>query len=86
MRARRRTANAELSSARETRQQTEIYLRVARGAAAAGTGTALAVHTAQLGLDRAEIAVQQALLALALLRAEEQLVYGVAIHEAGGRR
>jgi outer membrane protein TolC len=80
--ARGRTAAAELTSARETLEQTEIYLRVARAALAAGTGTTLDVHNAELGLDRARIAVQQALLGQALVRAETLAVHGV-VEERG---
>jgi outer membrane protein TolC len=75
--ARERTARAELESARETLAQTEIYLRVAKAAVEAGTGTALDVHTAELGLDRARIAVKQALLQQALVKAEAMMVHGL---------
>lgn len=87
--ARERTARAELESARETLAQTELYLRVARAAVEAGTGTALDVHTAELGLDRARIAVKQALLQQALVKAEAMLVHGIAAQrdqEKRGRR
>jgi outer membrane protein TolC len=79
-----KTAQADLDSAKETLKQTEIYLRVARGAVGAGTGTELDVHNAELGVDRSRIAVSQALLALALARAEMLMVYGDA--STGGSR
>ena len=75
--ARRRTAEADLTSARETLDQTQVYLRVARAAVAAGTGTDLDVHNAELGVDQARIAVQRALLAKALTSAEALFVHGV---------
>ncbi len=75
--ARIRAAQADLTSARETLEQNEVYLRVARAAVAAGTGTQLDVHNAELGVDRARVAVQQALLAKALARAEALMVHGV---------
>lgn len=71
------TAQADLISAQEILEQSEIYLSVARAALAAGTGTELEVHTAELGLDRAQLSVQQALLAQALARAELLLAYGI---------
>jgi outer membrane protein TolC len=82
--ARTRTAEADLLSAREILEQTEVYLRVARGAVAAGTGTQLDVHNAELGVDRAKVAVQQALLGKALARAEGLMVHGIAA-EGGSR-
>ena len=42
--ARARTADADLESAKKTLEQTEIYLRVARAALEAGTGTELDVN------------------------------------------
>lgn len=76
--ARRTTAEAELASARDRLEQNATYLRVARSAVEAGTGTELDVHQAQLGVDQAEIALREAQLALALIRAEKLLVHGVA--------
>jgi outer membrane protein TolC len=83
LRARTRTANAELESARETLSETELYLKVARAALEAGTGTELDVHNAELGIDRARIDVQRALLELAAVRAEALMVYGVAEESNG---
>jgi outer membrane protein len=82
--ARARTAQADLTSAEDTLHETEIYLRVARAALAAGTGTDLDVHNAELGADRARIAAQQALLAQALVEAERLMVHGVAEERTGG--
>lgn len=76
--SRARTAEGDLASAKETLKQTEVYLRVARAAVAAGTGTDLDVHQAELGVDQARIAVRKALLSLALVRAEALAVCGVA--------
>jgi outer membrane protein len=84
--ARGRTARADLLSARDTLEQTEVYLRVARATLAAGTGTELDVHNAELGLDQARIAVQRALFAQALVRAEVLLVHGAALDRSGGER
>lgn len=76
--ARARTARADLMSAKETLEQTEIYLRVARAALDAGTGTELDVHNAELGLDNARTSVERAAFALAMVRAETLMVYGKA--------
>ena len=84
--ARTRTAEADLLSARETLGQQEIYLRVARAALAAGTGTQLDVHNAQLGLDRARMDLQQALLNKALARAEGLMVHGITTDGSGGNQ
>jgi outer membrane protein TolC len=75
--ARRRTALAELESAERILKQTRIYLKVARAAVAAGTGTDLDVHQAELGLDQARIGVRKALLDLALVSAETLKVQGI---------
>jgi outer membrane protein TolC len=83
--ARERTARAELESARETLTQTEVYLRVAKASLSAGTGTSLDVHNAELGIDRARIAVQQALLQQALARAETMMVHGVSVRSGNAR-
>ena len=82
--ARARTAQADLVSAKETLQQTQVYLRVAKAAVAAGTGTSLDVHTAELGVDQSRIAVERALFAMALARAEMSLVSGIAQERSGG--
>lgn len=79
--ARARTARADLKSAKETMEQTEIYLRVAKAALEAGTGTELDVHNAELGLDRVRTAVERAAFALAMVRAETLMVYGKAIEQ-----
>jgi outer membrane protein len=84
LQARTATADADLLSAKETLEQTQIYLRVARAAVAAGTGTDLDVHNAQLGVDQAQVAIQRALLSKALARAEMLAVYGAA-SEGGAR-
>jgi outer membrane protein TolC len=83
--ARARTAQADLVSARETLEQQEVYLRVARASVQAGTGTELDVHNAELGVDRARIAVQQALFGKAMARAEGLMVHGVALEQGGSR-
>jgi outer membrane protein TolC len=74
--ARRRTADAELASARSVLEQTQLYVKVARAAVTAGTGTDLDVHQAELGLDQARINVRKALLDLALVSAETLKVQG----------
>lgn len=74
--ARRRTATAALDAAKKSEEQAKVYLRVARAAEQAGTGTRLETNTAELGLDRARVAVQQALFELALVRAEALMVAG----------
>jgi len=88
--ARAASASADLVSARETLRQNEVYLRVARAALEAGTGTELDVHQAQLALDRARIAIQRALLDAALAEAQRLLVWGrtrpPVADEAGGKR
>jgi len=85
--ARARTAEADLTSARATQKQTEVYLRVARAAVAAGTGTDLDVHQAELGVDQTRIAVRKALLALAVVRAETLAVCGItSSSRKGGNR
>ncbi|MBK6848803.1 MAG: TolC family protein [Proteobacteria bacterium] len=88
--ARAASASADLVSARETLRQNEVYLRVARAAVEAGTGTELDVHQAQLALDRARIAIQRALLDAALAEAQRLLVWGrtrpPVADEAGGKR
>lgn len=76
--ARARTARADLESADETLEQTKIYLRVAKAAVEAGTGTALDVHNAELGIDQAKTARERALFELALVKAQTLMVYGVA--------
>ncbi len=73
------TARADLESARRTLDETQIYLRVAKTAVAAGTGTELDVYTAELGVDRAKVAMKKAELELALACAERLFVHGVAI-------
>lgn len=75
--AREKTGDANLASAEDQRSQNEVYLRVARAAIEAGTGTALEAHSAELGLDQANIAVEQAQLELALVHAERLFVHGV---------
>lgn len=72
------TARADLDSAARTLEETKIYLEVAKTAASAGTGTELDVHTAELGMDRAKVAMKKAELELALARAEKLYVHGVA--------
>lgn len=88
--ARAASAAADLVSARETLRQNELYLRVARAAVEAGTGTELDVHQAQLALDRTRIAIQRALLEAALAGAQRLLVWGrtrpPVADEAGGER
>lgn len=88
--ARAASAAADLVSARETLRQNELYLRVARAAVEAGTGTELDVHQAQLALDRTRIAIQRALLEAALAEAQRLLVWGrtrpPVADEAGGER
>jgi outer membrane protein TolC len=74
--ARAKTAEADLASADETLEQTQVYLRVARAAVAAGAGTELDVHTAELGTDQAKVAKKKALFERALIRAEVLKVYG----------
>ncbi len=74
--ARARAADAELVSARDAQRESEVYVRVARAAHEAGAGTALEVHTAELGLDQARVAVQRAQLVRALVRAEARWLDG----------
>ncbi len=81
--ARARTAEADIASAKQTLTETEIYLRVARAALEAGTGTELDVHNAELGIDQARTAVQRALFDSAMVRAEALMVYGVAEEKKG---
>lgn len=75
--ARRKTASSDVESARESLVQAQVYVRAARAAVEAGTGTELELTTAKNGIDQAQIAVSQALLAAALVEAERLLVYGV---------
>jgi outer membrane protein len=84
--ARARTAKEDLLSAKETLEQNEVYLRVARAAEAAGTSTSLEVHNAELGLDQARVAVQRALFAKALARAESLMIQGIALERSGGEK
>ncbi len=81
IRAREQTALAELESAQETLRQNETYLRVAKTAVAAGTGTELDVFTAELALDEARVAKTKALFDRAMLRAEALRVGGVVVGE-----
>jgi outer membrane protein TolC len=81
--ARGRTAEGDLASAKKTLEQTELYLKVARVALEAGTGTQLDVHNAELGIDQARTAVQRALFDMALIRAEALMVYGVTQEKQG---
>lgn len=75
--ARRKTASSDVESARESLEQAQVYVRAARAAVESGTGTELELTTAKNGIDQAQIAVSQALLAAALVEAERLLVYGV---------
>jgi outer membrane protein TolC len=75
--ARRRTATADLGSARESQQQAEVYVRAAKAAVESGTGTELELNTAKNTLDQANVAVSQALFARAIVDAEELVIYGV---------
>ncbi|MCA9552356.1 MAG: TolC family protein [Myxococcales bacterium] len=82
--ARAKTAEADLASADETLQQTQVYLRVARASVSAGAGTELDVHTAELGLDQAKVARKKALFERAMIRAETLKVYGRGASPSGG--
>ncbi|MEQ9502924.1 MAG: TolC family protein [Deltaproteobacteria bacterium] len=81
--AKEATARADLESASRTLDETKIYLRVAKTAVSAGTGTELDVHTAELGLDRARMAMKKAELDIALAQAERLFVHGVAVQTSG---
>ncbi|MBK8013010.1 MAG: TolC family protein [Deltaproteobacteria bacterium] len=73
---RSRAADAGLAAARQIATQTEIYLRIARAGLEAGTATNLDVHTAELGLDQARVAIQRAWFEKALIQAERLRLYG----------
>jgi outer membrane protein TolC len=81
--AKGRTATASLASAKEILAQNEIYLRVAKTALSAGTGTHLEVHQAELALDQTRVDVQKSMLELALVCAETLMVRGLAHHRSG---
>jgi outer membrane protein TolC len=83
--SRRKTAATDLTAALETHTQSEIYLRVAKAAWEAGTGTHLEVGNAELALDNARIAVTRANFAAAMVKAEILLAVG-ASREAGSSR
>ncbi|MBI4816458.1 MAG: TolC family protein [Deltaproteobacteria bacterium] len=75
--ARARTARAEKEGAETRVTESELYLKVAKAAVEAGTGTDLEVRTAELGLDQAKLSVRQAVFELALVRAERLFVLGL---------
>ncbi|MBI2372523.1 MAG: TolC family protein [Deltaproteobacteria bacterium] len=77
--ARLRTASADKVSAEDRTHQSEVYVKVARAAAEAGTGTELEVRTAELSLDQAKLSIRQALFELALIRAERLQILGRAV-------
>ena len=57
-------------------KHSHVNKHMARAARDAGTGTALDVHQAELGVDSTRVAVQRALLSLALIEAETLMVRG----------
>ncbi|MCB9654266.1 MAG: TolC family protein [Deltaproteobacteria bacterium] len=73
---RAQAADAGLEAARRVAAETEIYLRIARAGLEAGTATELDLHTAELGLDQARVAISRAWFDKALIQAERLRLYG----------